>query len=726
MVFTTTIKAWLRLAAVAGAFLAVMPAVAATRVDLDADWQFRTDLKGEGAQLGWPAKTPELTRPVSVPHTWNLGLNHDYDGIGWYFKTLALPAAMAGSHIELHFGATFYKARVWVNGVEVGGHEGGFTAYWFDVSALVHPGENRIAVAIDNRPGFATIPGYAMRQAGSGNAWYDWWRFGGIVRDVWLSVGDEGLIRRQRVTSTLPAGPAPAQARVHTQIFVENVGTAAQDFRINTVAYAPDGSVAARAEGHDTVAAGAKDAPVLDLPIIQPKLWNVGAAQLYRVVTELRDGQGRLLDQHEDSIGLRNVEVRDRHLYVNGQRVRLSGITRHEESPWEGLAETAGTIKYDWNDLAALHTTLTRPVHYPQSQAVLDAADRDGILLVPEIPVWQFSQAQLRDPRVQDLAKRMLTEVVEESGNHPSIFAWSVCNESDASTPGGEAYVTAMKSLLNTIDPGRLVTFADADIAIKPWRDEAVMRNVDFIMANAYFGTWSGAPEEVEPWLDHVDRTYPDKMVIISEFGWPGPFSRNPAEADKARAENLQGQLAAFEKRDFIGGAIFWSYQDYKSSRNLWPGQVEGYVDHGLVDEFRQRKPSYYVWEKRNEPLTVTAGWQVDKDGLDGFHAQLMRNGLGTIPSYPLLGYRAHWRMVADGGAVLGEGQAPLEDLDHVTTLAGHWPSKPGLTGATLTLDVLTPTGVRAGGTTLDYAPLRLGAAHFLPDPKQLPKEAKP
>ena len=98
-------------------------------------------------------------------------------------------------------------------------------------------------------------------------------------------------------------------------------------------------------------------------------------------------------------------------------------MTRHEESTQEGLAETRGTMKYDWDDMKALHVVLTRPVHYPQHPYVLDYADRNGVLLVPEIPMWQFSEEQMKDPRVLALAKRMMQEMIEQAGNHPSVFA---------------------------------------------------------------------------------------------------------------------------------------------------------------------------------------------------------------------------------------------------------------------------------------------------------------
>jgi len=149
---------------------------------------------------------------------------------------------------------------------------------------------------------------------------------------------------------------------------------------------------------------------------------------------------------------------------LNGQQVRLAGITRHEESPWEGLAETS-----------VRSTRLRRfenPAHdpdpassLPQHEHVLEYADQHGILLMPEIPIWQFTGAQLSNPKVVALAKQMMPGKIEQAGNHPSIFAWSVCNESDMSTEGGRAYFREMKAWVNKLDPSRFVTFADNDIS---------------------------------------------------------------------------------------------------------------------------------------------------------------------------------------------------------------------------------------------------------------------
>src|SRR4029077_17838013 len=120
------------------AALLASPAPPATRVDFNQDWQFRTDPDRTGEASGWTKSVPAGTRSVRIPHTWNIGEFHDYLGTAWYFRRFEMPPIAPGTHVELHFGATFYAARVWLNGAELGAHEGGFTAYSLDISARLH------------------------------------------------------------------------------------------------------------------------------------------------------------------------------------------------------------------------------------------------------------------------------------------------------------------------------------------------------------------------------------------------------------------------------------------------------------------------------------------------------------------------------------------------------------------------------------------------------------
>ncbi len=158
---------------------------------------------------------------------------------------------------------------------------------------------------------------------------------------------------------------------------------------------------------------------------------------------------------------------------------------------------------------------------------MVDFADRNGILLIPEIPVWQASEEQLSNPQYLALAKKQMRELIEQYGNHPSVFAWSVMNESAAGTPGGIRFFREMRDFIKSIDPDRPVTLADDNLPKLNRAEESAANDADFLMMNQYFGAWHGPREALDPALDKVDRLFPDKMVIISEMGYPGIFAKN-------------------------------------------------------------------------------------------------------------------------------------------------------------------------------------------------------
>jgi len=664
--------------------VAAAPVHAAARMDLDEGWTFRIDPEGRGEALGWSGKEPAGTRAIRLPHSWNIGEDHDVLGVGWYFRRIEPPASGAHSHLGLHFGATFYSARVFLDGREIGSHEGGFTEWSVDLSDRLR-GPGFLAVRIDNRPGRATIPGFAER--GGTGAWYDWWAFGGIVREVWMEAGGAAGIVRQAIRTEVSL----RGALVRDRIVLRNSGLAPLAVTLRATARAPGGEVAGSARRTFTLAPGGGEWPI-EVGIDHPLLWSIDQPNVYRLEVALEAGDGAPLDFRVDTFGIRTIEIRDRHLLVNGERVRLTGLTRHEDSPWEGLAETAGTIRHDYDDLVALHTRLTRPVHYPQHPLVLDYADAHGILLVPEIPVWQFSESQLADPAVQELARRQMREMIEQAGNHPSILAWSVANESATGSPGGVAYFRALRDFIRDIDPGRLVTYADDNLPKLERAQDSAANDADFLLMNQYYGSWHGPASELGPALDRVDRLFPGKMVIISEFGYPGIFARSPGEADEARRRILREQIPVLAARDWIAGAILWCYQDYKSRRNLWPGQEEGYVEHGLVDEWRQRKPSYEVWKRLSAPAQIAVEWsRPDAKGGWNYRIVLSPNSPDQLPYWRLRGYRLEWTVLDEKGKVLTGGSRSFADLAQAQTIEGTVPAQAPLR---LVARLLQPDGV--------------------------------
>ena len=689
-------------------FLSIPAATASTRIDLNGEWQFKTDPAKSGEQQGWMNSLPAATETVRVPHTWNIGKYEDFEGTGWYFKTFEVPAELSSKLLELHFGATFYKSRVWLNGKEVGGHDGGHTEYFFDVTPLLGS-VNFLAVEINNQPTTQSIPGWAVKLHTSQNVWYDWWHYGGIVRDVWLAVHEPALLRRQQIRSNVEG----AAATVSDRVFLENHEKKAVAVKLVAKAWPPEGgSPAASSEQAVTLAPGGQEAS-FNLRIDPVKLWHFDEPNVYRMQVDLLDAKGNLLDSLTDNFGARTIEIKDRKLYLNGEPVRLTGMARHEESPWEGLAETRGTMLYDYNDMKNLQMTLTRPVHYPQHPYILDYCDRNGILLIPEIPMWQFSEEQMSDPKVIELAKHMMQEMIEQDYNHPSIFAWSVCNESATDTPGGLAYFKTMYDFIKQLDPDRYVTYADDRIAFVDNPAENSASLADFIMWNEYFGAWHGPTSLLPGVFERIKRNYPTKMVIVSEFGTPGVFARDSEAADKLRSQIFREQMDLIGKQDWIAGALMWCYQDYRSHRNLWPGETAGYVDHGVVDENRQRRPSYHVWRELNFPAHVSGEWQYNPEGQPtGFHATIERRGPDEIPSYILRHYRMDWELRDDDNTLVASGMKPLPDIGPPQTLEASWqPAKSK--SLRLRLRLYRPTGFVAADKILDWWEPRAGGLNI-------------
>ncbi len=674
------------------------PALGSGRIDLNPDWQFRVDPQGSGETSGWARQAPANTESVRIPHTWNVGTWHDYLGVAWYFKRFPMPAKLPNGHVELHFGATFYSSRVWLNGVEIGQHEGGFTEYSFDVTRQLKD-TNLLVVELDNRPGAATIPGFGGREKPT--SWYDWWDYGGIVRDVWLATTGPVWVRRQHIRTAEARGGAVVEEKV----FLESALKSAAPVTVRATAYGPDGQAAGAAKRVVPAHSGAVEAD-LELTLSSPKLWSIDEPNLYRMVVDVTDASGRTLDEHTDTFGVRTIRIQDRHLLINGERVRLTGIARHEDSPWEGLAETVGTMRHDYDDIKVLQTTLTRPVHYPQNPYILDYADRHGIVLIPEVPVWQFSEKQLADPKVLALAERQMQEMIEQAGNHPSIFAWSAMNESAAGTPAGIAYFRAMRDFIHRIDPGRYVSFADDNLAKLDRADQSAANDADFIMMNQYFGSWHGPASALVPALDKIDRLFPEKMVIISEMGYAGIFAKDPVSADLARIVTMQEQMPELARRDWIAGAILWCYQDYKSRRNLWPGQTEGFVEHGLVDENRQRKPSYAVWQQLTAPAKLEAAWiRHGADAPTGFSLTVTPNGVRDLPSYALRDYRLTWALLDEKGKAVTSGEKSLASFTDPVSVTGDVSAEAATHALRLLVTLLRPLGTAAATRELAWSP---------------------
>ena len=682
-------------------------------IPLTGEWRFSIDNEKIGEQQGWANSSFEDSSwmTVNVPHTWNVMPEYsEYEGIAWYRRSFTVPESAETAHLRLRFEAVFYLARVWLNGQYLGQHEGGYTPFEFDVSSLVKQGEtNVIAVQVDNLRTTNRIP-VVIRPDWS----FDWWNYGGIPRDVSLEITSQAHIARQQITSIphLTDIDEADSASLTAIITVNNTSSSSLQGSIQADLLddvTGDSVLTVPLSSPINVSANENTDVQIDATIAFPKLWHFDHPNLYRWSVSLLDTNGNVLHTNEVTIGIRSVEVRNGYFYLNGEPVRLVGITRHADYPGQGSAETITAMAADYDDLKTLNEVFSRPVHYPQHKFILDYADRHGILLIPEVPAWQLTQEQMNSEQMRDLEKQQLREMIMEDFNHPSVWAWSVGNEMESDTGAGVDFVKEMIAYVKTLDPTRPVGFASNRLGSRPWFDAT--KESDFVLMNQYFGTWVGPKQGLGPALDLIHKTWPEKTVIISEYGFephwnalwgPPTSSLNPDEyyfvsddtpsdsdqADLVRQQLISEQLDVFRSKPFVAGAIFWTYQDYRTRSNFIMG---------LVDFDRNRRGSWEVIREEYAPILIDS-IQLSPASEGQYTATVNLHTRGPIdvdmPAYTLREYSFHWAVTSpDGSKLFSEGDVDLPILAPASQWSGNIVFNIPTEKYIVTLRIMRPTG---------------------------------
>jgi beta-glucuronidase len=246
-----------------------------------------------------------------------------------------------------------------------------------------------------------------------------------------------------------------------------------------------------------------------------------------------------------------------------------------------------------------------RLAHYSQSQDVYDACDELGLLVWTEIPAWQSSVESLSDATVwEKSAQPQLHGMVMQHRNHPSVVIWSVANEIPSETQEGAAYVAKAIAYVKSLDSSRLVTFASD----RRLTDKA-FGAVDIIAINEYFGWYYGKQSDVGLMLDQMHAQFPNKPILVSEFGADGVAdwdSTSAVEGSRdysftAQADFLAAhmeQIFAPERSSFVAGGLIWLYSDFPDPSRIGGDhpQMANYRNNkGLVTIDRVHKPAYQV-----------------------------------------------------------------------------------------------------------------------------------
>ncbi|HEY3443255.1 MAG TPA: glycoside hydrolase family 2 TIM barrel-domain containing protein [Paludibaculum sp.] len=607
---------------------------AAGAISLNGEWAFRI-----GREESW--------RKITVPHTWQVdssSVNHL--GKASYRRLFFAPAAWKGGAVRVEFESVYHTARVAVNGRAVGEHIGkGYTAFTLDVTdALKFGEENELTVEVDN----SFFDGMLPR-----NNSYDWTPDGGIYRPVWLHATPALYIERVEVD----AAPEAAGGRgvVGLRAVLRNKGTRSARLVVD-VEVIDDATGLAVAHSSTATEVGAGKTETVRLPaarIEQAKLWHFDHPNLYRV--RVTAGGHSV----EESFGIRRFEVKDGYFHLNDERVHLMGVERMAGShPQFGMAEPVEWIEHDHRDMKELNCVFTR-VHWMQDKRLLDWCDRNGMLMQLEVPTWGPAtwrgMTGTTAPAILQNGLEQLREMIAQNRNHPCIFAWGLCNEIGGANPPAKQFAQAMYKEARRLDGQRLLSYASNTLHADPRGD--VAGEMDILEWNEYYESWYGGDaSSVREALRKIRAVYPNKLIVISEYGLCECDPKNPT-SDERRVKVLESHDAVYREDPLVGGLIFFCYNDYRTHIGDKGQGVMKQRVHGVVDVYGEKKPSYEALRRESSPVET---FTVTREGGE-WSASVKTRSL--IPAYTLRGYQLRWTVYAFGDLPMEQVVTALPDL---------------------------------------------------------------
>jgi beta-galactosidase len=656
-------------------------------VSLCGQWCFQADPRNVGEEQRWHESSDSCSgwSKVCVPHTWQVNSAlAEYRGIAWYRRDFYAATEWQTAAVRIEFEAVFHTATVWINGELAGAHaRKGYTVFVLDITHLLHWGKsNTIAVRVDNAFSDNMVP----RGRSS-----DWAHDGGIYRPVQLLITPKTFVDHVAVEAFPDLASRDGQLNIVG--YLRNTDTKTWTGRVFFQIIDEETGLAVMT-GSDiprfTMKSGATKTTKFEATIPNAKLWHFDHPNLYRLVFSIT-GEG---ETHQLTVifGVRKLEAKPTGFYLNGERVRLMGVERMAGSdPEFGMAEPSQWITHDHDDLKNLNCVFTR-VHWPQDKRVLDYCDRHGILIQSEIPAWGYDtfagMGAAPNTDILENGLEQLREMIARDRNHPSVVVWGLCNEIGGQNPPAYQFAKNMLEEAKRLDPNRLCSYASNSLIETPQRDVAGL--MDFIETNEYFGTWvPGSPETVMKHLDDLHAAFPDKAVVISEYGYCACTKDRP-EGDEHRIEVLRSHDAAIRSKDFVAGAIFFCYNDYRTHvGESGVGALKQNV-HGVVDLWGAQKPSYEVLRRESSPVESLHA----ENQLNAFQLRLRTRH--DLPMYTLRGYRLRGIFYGEGNIPVERQEVELPEIAFGTEITVDLTFSQSNVPLHVTFEVLRPTGFSA------------------------------
>jgi len=511
---------------------------------------------------------------MQIPSDWNTQDERlfFYEGTVWFKKSFqAVP--MTECRTLLYFGAVNYDCHVWVNGKKAGHHVGGFTAFNFDISNLLIKGENTIVVKVDNKRHAEDVPTQI----------FDWWNYGGITRDVKLVKVPMNYLENY----DLQLMKATGKAKVRELAFSAKMNTKEAGHQIEV--YIPE----LKLKQQFTTDAEGCVSGILKVAAKKLQLWCPENPKRYDVQFTLDTGMV------SDSIGFRTIETRDKQILLNGKHIFLKGISIHNEKPNGGgranSVEDAHTL-LSW--AKELGCNFVRLAHYPHHEEMVREAERMGILVWSEIPVyWTIAWT---NPATFENAKLQLTDMIARDHNRANVIIWSIANETPHSAER-DKFLGGLAKYARTLDNTRLISMAmevtGASNYVNRLNDN-MNEYVDVVSFNQYIGWYRDVNDAPKmKW----EIPY-NKPVIISEFGGGARYGYHGAK-NQRWTEEFQENLykentAMLDKIEGLAGTTPWILKDFRSPRRVLPGVQDYYNRKGLLSDKGEKKLAFYVLKK--------------------------------------------------------------------------------------------------------------------------------
>ena len=504
---------------------------------------------------------------MNVPGDWNTQDQQlfFYEGTVWLRRTFDYHPT-TGKRFILYFGAVNYEAIVYVNGRKMGRHEGGFTPFNYDVTSALKEGKNNVVVKVDNKRTREQIPTNI----------YDWWNYGGITRDVILTEVDDIYVEDYSLQ-------LDKKDWHHLTGWVRlNKGIAGQEVTVNIPELKVSQKVTTDAEGRAALSIKAK-----------PTLWTPDVPKLYDV-TIVR-GEETINDQ----MGFRCIETQGKKILLNGKHIFLRGVSIHEEAPF-----TQGRTA----NVAQAHTLLAwakemgcnfvRLAHYPHSELEVREAEKMGIMVWSEIPVyWTIAW---ENQATYDNAQRQLHDMICRDKNRANVIIWSIANETPHSALR-DRFLSSLAKYARTQDDSRLISMAMEVTSAANYHNKLndnMNEYVDVVSFNQYVGWY-------RDWRDAPKMTWEvpyEKPVIVSEFGG-GALKGFHGDIETRWSEEYQENLylenlKMLDKIDGLSGLSPWILLDFRSPARYLPDVQDYFNRKGLISSEGQKKKAYYIMQQ--------------------------------------------------------------------------------------------------------------------------------